>query len=186
MVLGYYAYLVFYLDEERESGIDDSASSTSIFLRDADRSSDSDEANISTVDKIKEVMMRIRDDVKAYFLNNTYDLNILVDHNNKVLIETTVMKGDLGIGLEIQRKEKKHIVVTGFKKFPSWTTNPAQMCDPAVNEGDCIVAINGEAVKSFADTINMIKNAPNGQVTLHLRRAKASNKFKESLQKSEL
>jgi hypothetical protein len=200
MILGYYVYQVFYLDSvERASGsasgIDDSTSSTSMFISDdtgtgtgTGTSSSDHSGNCSgngsgsggllnshlfDIQNFISFIKQLKSNIKGYFFGNSYDLNILVDCNKNVLVETTVMKGDLGIGLDI-RKKNKMTEIAGFKKFPSWTSNPAQLCNPPILEGDCIVGINGTSVKTFSDTVRIMKDLPNGEVVLHLRRAKKS------------
>jgi hypothetical protein len=202
---------VFYLDSvERASGsasgIDDSTSSTSMFISDDTGTSTSSSGNGSgngsgsgygsgngsgsgygsgsgsggllnsrlfDIQNFISFIKQLKSNIKGYFFGNSYDLNILVDCNKNVLVETTVMKGDLGIGLDI-RKKNKMTEIAGFKKFPSWTSNPAQLCNPPILEGDCIVGINGTSVKTFSDTVRIMKDLPNGEVVLHLRRAKKS------------
>ena len=202
MILGYYVYQVFYLDSvERASGsasgIDDSTSSTSMFISDdtgtGSSTSSSDHSgngsgygsgsgsgsggllnsHLFDIQNFISFIKQLKSNIKGYFFGNSYDLNILVDCNKNVLVETTVTKGDLGIGLDI-RKKNKMTEIAGFKKFPSWTSNPAQLCNPPILEGDCIVGINGTSVKTFSDTVRIMKDLPNGEVVLHLRRAKKS------------
>ena len=173
--MAYYAYQVFYLDERTDaSNIDDSTSSTSIFL--GASSSENDEENMSHRDKIEKILANIRIQVIDLFFNTTYNLNILVDHENKSLIETTVTNSDLGIGLDIKKGRKNTTVVTGFKEFPSYTTNPATLCHPSIKIGDCIVAIDGELVDTFAKTVSVMKACPKGELVLHLRRSKVEKK----------
>ena len=193
---------MFYLDSvERASGsasgIDDSTSSTSMFISDdtgtGSSTSSSDHSgngsgygsgsgsgsggllnsHLFDIQNFISFIKQLKSNIKGYFFGNSYDLNILVDCNKNVLVETTVMKGDLGIGLDI-RKKNKMTEIAGFKKFPSWTSNPAQLCNPPILEGDCIVGINGTSVKTFSDTVRIMKDLPNGEVVLHLRRAKKS------------
>mmetsp|Transcript_24767 Transcript_24767/g.41892 ORF Transcript_24767/g.41892 Transcript_24767/m.41892 type:complete len:222 (-) Transcript_24767:43-708(-) len=188
MVVGYYVYQVFYLDDQEDgqhAELDDSTKSTSELIGNGDASTSTDSNRdhgngeydwiISARDAVSLVFNRMRSDVHEYFYNSTYDLNRVVDRNKKVLIETTVMKGDLGIGLDIKKKNEL-IEVTGFKKFPSWTSNPAQMCNPPILEGDFIVGVNNTAVKSFDEAVKVLKDLPNGDVTLHLRRTNKSMK----------
>lgn len=177
MVLVYYSYQVFYLDERTNvSGIDDSTSSTSIFLG---ASGGSDEENMSNKSMIEKGIANIREQFRDFFFNTTYNFNILVDHENKVLIETVVMNGDLGIGLDIKKGKNNSTVVSGFKEFPSYTANPAKLCKPAIEVGDCIVGIDGEAVDTFAKTLVTMKESQKGELTLHLRRLKPPVKEKK-------
>ena len=153
--------------EESDSAMDDSTSSTfNLFGGDG---SDEEFASLSTKDKIRKVIRSLRKRIKKLFVNSTYDLNVITDDNNRKLYETNVCKGENGIGLDIA-KVNNETVVTGFKDSPTWASNPSRLCKPEINVGDCIVGINHVSTDTFAKVVNTLKELPQGDLTLHLRR----------------
>ena len=80
------------------------------------------------------------------------------------LVTTTVMKGDLGIGLDLEKSTRGLGRVLRFKAFPDGAVNPATQSTPAIQPGDEIVGVNGTRVGSFAEAVKLIRAAPTGQM----------------------
>lgn len=89
----------------------------------------------------------------------------------KQTITTTVVKGDLGIGLDLGKNPDGSVSVVRFKDFPAGgPPNPATQCNPPIKLGDVIVGVNAVRCKLFADVVKNIRGLSNGNVTLVLER----------------
>lgn len=85
-------------------------------------------------------------------------------------VNTTVVKGPHGIGLDISKGPDGRTVVQRFKELPAGAENPAMKCNPAIRPGDIIVAVNGAACGTFMECVKMIKGS-NDSVQLTLERS---------------
>lgn len=175
LVVVYYAYQIFHQDNHLHDTIrmDDSSqtSTTMLFGDDEEVSSGGTGQNqTSMADKLRGALANLKTSISNYYFPTTYDLNILVDSNNMALLETTIIKGEMGIGLALTKNKKNLTEITGFKEFPTWASHPARMSSPAILPGDCIVGVDGIPVKTFAAAVLAITTAPNGELLLHLRR----------------
>ena len=58
-----------------------------------------------------------------------------------------------------------------WKEMPAGVVNPASLCNPPIQSGDIMIAINGKQTSTFADTIKIIRGLENGvSITLELER----------------
>jgi hypothetical protein len=87
----------------------------------------------------------------------------------KIYVTTTVAKGELGIGLDLGKAKTGQGQVLRLKEFPPDVVNPASVCNPAIQVGDVIVAVNGVACESLAESVKIIRAAV-GSVQLTFER----------------
>lgn len=87
----------------------------------------------------------------------------------KVYVTTAVEKGELGIGLDLGKAKTGQGQVLRLKEFPPDVVNPASLCNPAILVGDVIVAVNGVACESLAESVKIIRAAV-GSVQLTFER----------------
>ena len=85
-------------------------------------------------------------------------------------VNTTVVKGPHGIGLDISKGPDGRTVVQRFKELPAGAENPAMKCNPPIRPGDIIVAVNGAPCGTFMECVKMIKGS-NDSVELSLERS---------------
>jgi C-terminal processing protease CtpA/Prc len=86
-----------------------------------------------------------------------------------VYVTTAVEKGELGIGLDLGKAKTGQGQVLRLKEFPPDVVNPASLCNPAIQVGDVIVAVNGVACESLAESVKIIRAAV-GSVQLTFER----------------
>lgn len=87
------------------------------------------------------------------------------------IINTAVMKGEHGIGLDLVKSSNGRACIQKLKEMPPGVVNPASLCTPAILPGDIIVGVNGKPSGLFADTIKMIRALENGRpINLQLER----------------
>lgn len=92
-----------------------------------------------------------------------------------VRVETTVVKGSLGIGLDLSAAANGMALVRRFKMMPPGVVNPATQCVPAIEPGDIIVTVNGRECSLLSDVVSAIKSSSE-QVKLSLdRRVTSAN-----------
>ena len=84
-------------------------------------------------------------------------------------IQTVVMKGPHGIGLDISKGPDGRCLVQRFKDMPDGAPNPAAASRPAIKPGDIISSVNGIACPTFMDAVKAIKSSAE-RVTLALER----------------
>lgn len=87
----------------------------------------------------------------------------------KVYVTTAVEKGELGIGLDLGKSKTGQAQVLRLKEFPPEAVNPATLCNPPIQVGDVIVAVNGVQCASLAEAVKVIRAAV-GLVQLTLER----------------
>ena len=82
-------------------------------------------------------------------------------------MQTVVIKGPHGIGLDISKAPDGRTLVQRFKDMPDGLPNPAAACKPPIKPGDVIAAVNGVACPTFMDAVKAIKSsAERVQLTL--------------------
>jgi hypothetical protein len=86
------------------------------------------------------------------------------------IFKTTVVKGDLGIGLDLSKNVDGGVSITRLKEMPPGVVNPASQCNPPIASGDIIIGVNGQMCTSFNDVVKLIRAAPMGPVQLSLQR----------------
>lgn len=92
---------------------------------------------------------------------------------SSVRVETVVVKGSMGIGLDISASaESGRAVVRRFKNMPPGVVNPATNCDPPIVPADIIVAVNGRDCSQLGEVVAAIKSSGE-QVRLTLERTPA-------------
>jgi hypothetical protein len=79
--------------------------------------------------------------------------------HHKGIINTIVIKGPHGIGLDISKTADGRTLVQRFKDMPDNAPNPALACDPPIVAGDLIVAVNDIACPTFMDVVRNIKGS---------------------------
>lgn len=78
---------------------------------------------------------------------------------HKGIVNTVVIKGPHGIGLDISKTADGRTLVQRFKDMPDNAPNPALACDPPIVPGDIIVAVNDAACPTFMDVVRNIKGS---------------------------
>ena len=86
-----------------------------------------------------------------------------------VHLTTAVVKGELGIGLDLGKSRSGQGQVLRFKPFPPEVPNPASLCNPAIVVGDVIVGVNGLRCDSLSETVKIIRGTQ-GTVEITLER----------------
>jgi C-terminal processing protease CtpA/Prc len=86
-----------------------------------------------------------------------------------VIINTNVVKGELGIGLDLGKAPDGRVAVQKLKEMPEGIVNPASVCNPPIQPGDLIIAVNGQACGSFVDCVKALR-ALTGNIQLTLER----------------
>lgn len=89
-------------------------------------------------------------------------------NNNAYVFDVYIIKGEFGLGLEIANTADGGTVIEKLKDM-SPNSNPAAACDPPIESGDTIIAVNDQASNVFATTVAYIR-AAQGTVKLTLRR----------------
>jgi C-terminal processing protease CtpA/Prc len=77
----------------------------------------------------------------------------------KIYVTTSVEKGELGIGLDLGKSRSGQGQVLRLKEFPPEAVNPASQCNPPIAVGDVIVAVNGQACDTLAESVKIIRGA---------------------------
>jgi len=88
--------------------------------------------------------------------------------STKSQITTSVHKGESGIGLDLGKNKLGMGQVLRFKEFVG--VNPASLCNPPIQVGDVIVAVNGTSCASLSDTVRLIRGTQAGALVLTLER----------------
>jgi hypothetical protein len=85
-------------------------------------------------------------------------------------LNTVVMKGPHGIGLDISKGPDGRTVVQRFKELPDGAVNPAKHCTPPICPGDVIAGVNGVVCNTFMEAVKLIKGSSD-RVTLSIERS---------------
>ena len=76
----------------------------------------------------------------------------------KRLVNTAVIKGELGVGLDLGKTPTGQAFVQKLKDFPPGTVNPASRSVPAIMPGDIIVGVDGVDCGQFSDVVTAIRS----------------------------
>ena len=85
-----------------------------------------------------------------------------------MLLRTTIVRGQHGIGIDLGKNRIKEAVVQKLKDMPDGSANPALVCQPSLEKGDRIVGVNGAKCELFEDVVTAIKGGLTTSSTLHL------------------
>jgi hypothetical protein len=85
------------------------------------------------------------------------------------IFNTTVKKGEYGIGLDLGKSKDGAGVVLKLKELPGGALNPALQCQPPIHARDVIIAVNGEDTPLFADAVRLIRSGGT-DITLTIQR----------------
>lgn len=89
--------------------------------------------------------------------------------SSTIIINTNVVKGELGIGLDLGKAPDGRVAVQKLKEMPEGVINPASVCVPPIQPGDLIIAVNGQPCGSFVDCVKALR-ALTGTIQLTLER----------------
>jgi C-terminal processing protease CtpA/Prc len=84
-----------------------------------------------------------------------------------VLLRTTIIRGQHGIGIDLGKNRAKEAVVQKLKEMPDGSANPALICQPSLERGDRIIGVNGTTCELFEDVVTAIKGGLATSRTLH-------------------
>lgn len=91
---------------------------------------------------------------------STFNSDIRIQHQStEVIIETVVVKGSLGIGLDLSSTADGRAVIRRLKAMPPGVVNPATLCHPPTMPGDIIIAVNNSPYSTLSDTVAAIKSS---------------------------
>jgi hypothetical protein len=75
------------------------------------------------------------------------------------IVNTIVLKGPHGIGLDISKAADGRTVIQRFKDMPDGVPNPALASVPPIKPGDVIIAVNDTPSPLFMETVKLIKSS---------------------------
>eukprot|EP01006_Ploeotia_vitrea_P033229 TRINITY_DN65344_c0_g1_i1.p1 TRINITY_DN65344_c0_g1~~TRINITY_DN65344_c0_g1_i1.p1 ORF type:complete len:1271 (-),score=14.60 TRINITY_DN65344_c0_g1_i1:160-3972(-) len=91
------------------------------------------------------------------------------EDENKFTFTTSIEKSTHGLGLEIVNTVDGGTMIDKLKAMPDGIINPASFCDPPIQHGDVIIAVNGQRSDEFTKTVQYIR-AAEGTVNLTILR----------------
>jgi hypothetical protein len=86
------------------------------------------------------------------------------------ILETTITKGVLGLGLDVTKNSQGSACIMNFKAMSDGSDNPCITCKPPLRVGDVIIAVNGSSCPTFTLAVQALKACPQGPIKIGVQR----------------